>query len=188
MNKRKLVSPLLAICALATPSLSPMTAVSVQQQGSKCERGYEDAPELRGLRLGMSVSDVTSRFNFDPLLAQEDISYLSGYVRPATNDVREIRIALLDNRIFEIAVTYSGATRWNSPQDFAAQVFESLNLPGRWRSAGYRSVAIDCQGFTLTATALGFRNELKLEITGARNTVARRRAEAEQRHRQAFRP
>ena len=157
----------------------------------RCDLDLARAPEVRGLRLGMSLREATSRFgptslpdaewcgrqifNFDwpdDLLGQQA-------PRPeGLAGVRGIRLGFLDGRLAYFRVTYDGRAAPLTPEQFRSTLSESLTLPGAWRAADGAKAweplySIGCAGFAVFA---GYDAGAYVEMhdTGAIDLLLRR--------------
>lgn len=128
-----------------------------------CTIELEQAPELRGFRLGMSLEDIRKRFPGFPGASSKiglstveiscasenvmlnrssgddynEISFTSGWGCPEVNkDVKQVELKLLDWRLIEITVYYSNNIKWKSVDEFARKTGEALKLDGTWQKVG----------------------------------------------------
>jgi hypothetical protein len=128
-----------------------------------CTVTTENAPELRGFRLGMGLSDIQKRFPSFPssrisanqmglaivemstahqnnaLGSPEGQNFISLYYRgdyPELNDLEDIELKLLDGHLIEITVYYPNDIKWKSADEFAQKTSEALKLDGSWRQLG----------------------------------------------------
>jgi hypothetical protein len=128
-----------------------------------CTVAMENAPDLRGFRLGMSVSDIQKRFpNFpSSQLAANKIGvatvqmsaayrdnefgnpegqnlislyYLGTF--PELNALKHIELKLLDGRLIEVTLFYPNDIKWQSVDEFVQKTSEALKLDGDWRRIG----------------------------------------------------
>jgi len=128
-----------------------------------CTVTLENAPDLRGFRLGMSLSDIQKRFpNFPSSriaanqigVATVDMSaayrrdelgspdghnilslyYISSF--PELNELKHVELKLLDGRLIEVTVYYPNDIKWRSADEFVQKTSEALKLNGTWRRLG----------------------------------------------------
>lgn len=126
-----------------------------------CTVSLAQSPELRGFRLGMSLSDIQKRFpGFPPVsanrfgLAKVELSNL--YVRnvldrpvgndmvslvsaapfPELKELKHVELKLLDGRLTEITVYYPNDIKWESADEFARKTGEVLKVNGSWSKVG----------------------------------------------------
>jgi hypothetical protein len=172
--------------------LLPVKAAAGDQ--SRCDLGLTRAPEVRGLRLGMTLREATSRFR-PPRVEEAEwcgrqmLEFdwgddLLGQPAPRPNDlagVRRIRLGFLDGRLAYFRVTYDPREAPLTAEQFRSTLTSSLALPGRWRradgTAGYEPLySVGCDGFTVMA---GYEVGAYVELhdTGAIDLLRRRREE-----------
>jgi hypothetical protein len=137
--------------------------VSACKSEQPCTIKLEQSPELRGFRLGMSVSESQRRFpgfatpNADDLgLASVEISnspsntgprftgegtinLVNASPWPELNQLKYTQLKLLDGRLVEITVYYKNDVNWKSADEFAQKTGEALKLNGTWRKVGQDS-------------------------------------------------
>jgi hypothetical protein len=102
-----------------------------------CTVTLEQSPELRGFRLGMSLSDIQKRFSGFPSVSANQIgvatveispdyikqilnepigndvvSSLNASSFPELNELKHVHLKLLDGRLIEITVFYPNNIKW----------------------------------------------------------------------------
>lgn len=133
--------------------------VIASAQDSKCT--LDQAPELRGFRLGMTISEVDAKLNWglsSVLNPADEIGVKEEAVGPLrlkdqeqARGIRKITLEFLDDRLSYIEVSYDDSVKWDSLDQFASKISEILKLPNEWEKPF--SVSDDSSGNTLTATA-----------------------------------
>jgi hypothetical protein len=161
----------------------------------RCDLDLARSPEVRGLRLGMSLREATSRLKPSSLPEAEwcgrqtfELDWsddLLGQPAPRPNDlagVRRIRLGFLDGKLAYFRVTYDPREAPLTAEQFRSTLTSSLALSGRWRSAdvsGGRGLpfVVGCEGFAVFA---GYEEGPYVELhdTGAVDLLLRRREEA----------
>lgn len=145
-----------------------------------CTVELEQAPELRGFRLGMSLEDIRKRFpgfpgqNSQIGLATVEISctndmlgrssgddyneiiFTRGWDCSELNDVKHIELKLLDWRLIEITVYYSNDIKWKSADEFAQKTGEALKLDGTWQKVGNDDEYSHMRSMDCGKTSTGF--------------------------------
>jgi hypothetical protein len=194
--------------------LLPAKTAGVEQ--FRCDLNSERAPEVRGLRLGMTLREVTSRFRSSSLpdaewCGRRTLEFdwsddLLGQPAPRPKElagVRRIRLGFLDGSLAYFRVTYDPKDAPLTPEQFRSTLTSSLTLPGRWRAADWIKTweplySIGCDGFAIVA-GYDAGPYVELHDTGAIDLLLRRREveklrrlrEAEQekeRRRRVFKP
>jgi outer membrane protein TolC len=145
----------------------PMTHVEA------CALDTSQAPDVGGLRLGMSLMQAQSLFpalniqaadeagvsratlKADALGRQPPESYLAG--------IDNIALEFTDGHLNFIRVNYPVTNRWESTDEFLSMLAPKLNLRGTWKlfydwenkeirdTKELRDLALECKGFRLSA-------------------------------------
>lgn len=182
----------------------------------RCDLNLSRSPGVRGLRLGMTLHEVTARFRPSAVPEAEwcgrqslefdwadDLLGQRAPRPPELAGVRRLRLGFLDGHLAYFRVTYDPREAPLKPEQFRAALSSSLSLPGRWHRAGAEGLsdqphAVGCDGFTIIA-GVHAGPYVELHDTGALDTLLRRRAEArlrrlreekdeKERRRRVFRP
>jgi hypothetical protein len=123
-----------------------------------CTVPLEQSPELRGFRLGMSLSDIQKRFSGFPSVSPNQfgvasVEISSDYVKNVLNEpigddvvsslsassfselseLKHVHLKLLDGRLIEITVFYPNDIKWQSADEFVEKTAEALKLNGTWK-------------------------------------------------------
>lgn len=135
--------------------------LSACQKDEPCTVQYEQSPELRGFRLGMSVSDIQRRFPGFPTPDANDLglstveisdryssnspqrrtgdivmNFVNASLYPELSQLKHAELKLLDGQLIEITVYYPNNLKWESADEFARKTGEALKLNGTWRKIG----------------------------------------------------
>ena len=138
-----------------------VTVMCACQRDEPCTVQYEQSPELRGFRLGMSISDIQHRFPAFPTPDANDLglstveisdryssnspqrrtgdivmNFVNGSLYPELNQLKFAELKLLDGQLIEITVYYPNNLKWESADEFARKTGEALKLNGTWRKIG----------------------------------------------------
>jgi hypothetical protein len=128
-------------------------------QTGACSIKLDQAPSLRGIKLGMSLNQVLDLIpgsredrnvtNFleaarrgHPDASYQKISFTfsadSYQSLPRFNNLHGITVQTFDDQVTDISVQYAYPP-WERVDDFVAKVAESLNLPGvkEWEQDGF---------------------------------------------------
>lgn len=115
-------------------------SVAAQKTVQPCKLRVEDAPVIRGVKLGDSFEAIPSVFTRlgkaeeKPLGATELRVHLGGS-RSKPQELAGldgIRLTFLDGRLFQIWTDYDSSIKW-SAESLAAQLSKAFNLPNRWK-------------------------------------------------------
>jgi hypothetical protein len=193
--------------------LLPAKAAGAEQ--SRCDLNLGRAPEVRGLRLGMTIREATSRFKPPSMpdaewCGRQTLEFdwsddLLGQPAPRSKElagVRRIRLGFLDGRLAYFRVTYDPKDTPLTPEQFRSTLSSSLTLRGRWRAADGTKTweplySISCDGFAAIAGYDG-GPYVEMHDTGAIELLRRREEaklrrlreaeEEKQRRRRVFKP
>lgn len=165
---------------------------------SRCDLGLTRSPEVRGLRLGMTLREAASRLR-PPKVAEAEwcgrqmLEFdwrddLLGQPAPRPRElsgVRRIRLGFLDGKLVYFRVTYDPREAPLTSEQFRSTLTSSLALPGKWHRADGTGeweplYSVGCDDFTVMA---GYEvgPYVELHDTGAIDLLLRRREEAKQR-------
>ena len=141
-------------------------------------------PELRGLRLGMSIEEVKAiKPSLRTVGGANEVGEHRASIYSAERGVSRIGLEFLDGRLTYIEVAYDNTVKWKDEQQFLSRVAENFGLPTPWHGL------IECQGLNLDADYnYGISPEIHLYDPSARHTVRRRRADIEEKKRREFKP
>jgi len=167
----------------------------------------EQAPEIRGIRLGMSSEQLLSLFPED--INRQRIAeaireaksvdkYGVGFfdlrpdreiANPRFAGVNYITVAMLDERITSFHIEYSGP-EWKTVHQFVAKLSEGLRLPSSSWEGGVESSQLNCDGFRIEAQAFkgSTQSFVRVRDTSVPDVVEARREAAREKARQAFKP
>ena len=142
--------------ALAMSGFMTIMAVGQAQKGSNvvtpCRMTADQLPEIRGLRLGMSVTDVSAAFPEDSSKnavqkavndAKKPDAYGFGaatlFPGPESNSnlagLQSISLQLVDDRVSMFRVDYARGTPWKNADQFVNRLSAAFHLPAveRWK-------------------------------------------------------
>ena len=171
-----------------------LPAKSSGGEQSRCDISLARSPEVRGLRLGMTLRETTSRFR-PPRVEEAEwcgrqmLEFdwgddLLGQPAPRSSElagVRRIRLGFLDGKLAYFRVTYDSKDTPLTSEQFRSPLTLSLALSGRWRRADGTGeweplYSIGCEGFTVM-TGYEVGPYVELHDTGAIDLLLRRREE-----------
>jgi hypothetical protein len=181
-HNRLLPTILFALCFAAAAHAQQ------QPQAQVCTLTVEQAPELRGFRLGMSLDQVKTRIpNIQVRQLEFGLSDASASNLDAAlyKGVVAIGFDFLDDRLVSLHVYYESVP-WKSADQFAARVSESLKLPDAWKTSQGWSKDLKCAGFDVVAQSSP--TVITLSVPGYNEILKQRRAQHEEQLRQSFRP
>jgi outer membrane protein TolC len=146
------------------------TEVLSRARPPACTIDLSQAPVIGGFRLGMTTDEVQARFPNSPIPAPNDLGistmHLRGIQSPAGSALEganNITVELLDGHLAYIRVSYPMTSKWQSKDEFIAEIAERLSVNGPWRpfydwenktmrdSEDLRDSALECKGFRLSA-------------------------------------
>jgi hypothetical protein len=123
-----------------------------------CTVPLEQSPEIRGFRLGMSLSDIQKRFSGFPSISANQfgvatvridsdyfknvinepvgdnvVTSLSASSFPELSELKHVQLKLLDGRLIEITIVYPTDINWQSADEFVQKTSKALKLNGTWK-------------------------------------------------------
>jgi hypothetical protein len=137
-----------------------------------------DSLMLRGLHLGMPVSEVKKLIPGIPVSAVDKYGQASSFAMVVPDralalrqpyvgvrtvysgyslkGVRSVYVTYMDGRVNHIALSYENSVKWESADEFVSQVAVSLGLPGDWSSyargeSGPQLRQLRCPDFVILA-------------------------------------
>ena len=190
LNLRHLCLALLFVCAAAL-----LTAAQ------ECSLKPDQAPALRGFRLGMTTPELQEKVvGVGGLEKADDVGMAETTLYPFqmkskedASGIQYVKLTLLDKRLTAIELRYDGSTDWDGVDQFAEKISESLQLPkmskGRFGFLNRRSRTLECGGFRVEAALVeDDRGSLTLSEGGLKETVEKRKAESKAKGQQTFKP
>lgn len=167
----------------------------------ECSLKPEQAPVIRGFRLGMTTEEVREKVTgvggldkADELgMAETTIYPFQLKSKDDAQNLQYVRLSFLDGRLTDIELRYDGLTKWDGIDQFAAKLSESLQLPkmsrGRFGVLNRRARTLECGGFRVQAMLVeDNRGALTLSEEGVKEIVEKRKAEVKEKQRQTFKP
>lgn len=139
-----------------------------------CTLKLEQAPELRGLRLGMSNDEVKKLYsNFpvfrtselNPVKFGKDIIRFDGSELNQHSELKDIQsmvVTFVDSKAAKITIFYLNTLNWKTADEFAKKIGQALKLDGTWKKVGEDNSSAmrvtNCNGFAVWA---GFMSDYK---------------------------
>lgn len=138
---------------LATPPRPVNSTRPVLNTGSPsaavCDLNLQQAPQLRGLRLGMSEDDASALIGKKFTANTMDIDSGASAIlenRAGFHGITFVSLDSFDSKVYSIHVTYD--VRWNGIQEYVENFSPKLQLPrGAWLIADRTSAKISCSEF-----------------------------------------
>lgn len=145
-----------------------------------------DSAELRGFRLGMTYDQVKARVPQVKFGPADEFGVAKTTINPYFDpridktgfaDVRSISLDFLDGRLVTLWIGFESTFKWQTLDEFVAQMSKSLNLPAAWSSKrGGRQLS--CDGFSAFASLVAGGPGIRLADENAQEIIATRREEA----------
>lgn len=201
------MKPLFVLMILALANSAVGQTQSEVPAGAKCSLTLAQSPEVRGLKLGMSVEEVLRLFpgrsdepSIRNAISSADkefgVARFSVSTHPHAPEskfagISGLSFEFLDSRLASLWVQYIGP-EWRSVDEFISRLAGPFNLPGpySWEptNTGDQKI-LKCGGFEVRVSAGGpSLNSLLLRNPAAEQIVRDRRNEVKERARQAFKP
>jgi hypothetical protein len=180
-----------------------------------CSLTLEQAPTVRGFRLGMSVDELTRRL--DNAVGRAITSRLGQVKNRATytglfsigvekyqfanveeaDGLEYIGFRFLDERLYQITIHYSYGAEWQNVSQFVEVISPVLKLNQKWDVTDERAATLDCGVFKVEAGLNVLLHLPDLTITDSagnqeaekrKEEQSRREQEEEEKRRRDFKP
>ncbi|MFN2578689.1 MAG: hypothetical protein ABR607_13480 [Pyrinomonadaceae bacterium] len=145
-----------------------------------------NAPELFGVRLGMTPAEVKTRLPLVQFGGADPFGVMKTSFNPhfdsridntAFPDVRTISLDFLDGKLVTLWIGYEGTFKWPKLDLFVANFSESLSVPAEW-PVKRNGRELSCDGFSLFASIIGGGPSIKVSDDTAQNIIVARVEEA----------
>jgi hypothetical protein len=148
-----------------------------------CLSGLQNAPALRGLKLGSSPAEALRVFGKDLKIKNKrrgEYTFFQNFIeKPAPDSLAGIRALYLrffDGALYQIEIFYEDSTPPLTLENFVDRQSARLNLPREAWKIKYGIAGINCGDFSLAADAfLNPRLQLTDETTLARVEAKRKK-------------
>ncbi|HKS26668.1 MAG TPA: hypothetical protein VJS44_02555 [Pyrinomonadaceae bacterium] len=152
----------------------------------------QQAPDIRGFRLGMPLMDVKGALEdaslFDTKLSGDNkvgsrAVRLQGSELKGDNaeGVDDVDLVFVDERLSNVKVNFNSGMRWDSAQDFFTKMSETLGLPkpageeSRGANQRNQKYTVECATFSVTLTySFGVTPSVAIIDTAAQRKVGDR--------------
>lgn len=167
---------------------------------AQCALKPDQAPEVRGLRLGMTVARMRTLYtSLAPRAADEfgeaQITAGSNNLTPveqiAFKGIDTIHLDFIDDRLVEFGVTYANLP-WKDLNQFISKTSELLKLPSGW-SGDENTQTLNCNGLQIRAGRSSWSvgsasNYINFKEVGAGDVLTKRVARKRERQIESFKP
>jgi hypothetical protein len=156
---------------------------------TQCDLTLEDAPVIRGLKLGMARSDADRIIPLDrvTILDSPDIR---AYPKPggagSFENVSQVTARFVEDKLHGLEIEYSeDAVKWKNARDFAENLSANLNLPARfWKYNAKNPVLSEMQCREFLIKINSSINEIAVE----KLTAAQKNESENQNQEKVFKP
>lgn len=194
---------LTSLACLALPTFSQTPSSSAAK--SVCSLTREQGPEIRGVRLGMSMEQLKTMFpdemNRRKIVdavaeSKQGENYGAGRLDLPIDradarwkGVNYLSIRFVDERVTSITISYVGP-EWKNADQFVAKLSDGLRLPSSAWKIDNQHGQLECDGFRVQAFTASGSAESSVHVfdTKAPEVIEERREAAREKVRQAFRP
>jgi len=188
------------VLIFATLLLLSCALTGMAQGSAQCALKTAHVPELRGLRLEMTVSQVKARYprlsvgtadNLGQLRIELSSDSLAEIDSAAFKGVNHLTLSFIDDRLIGFVVTYTQLP-WRDVHQFTARMSEALKLPDGW--GGDDNIqTLDCDGFQVRTgrqdySSVGMSPYIGFKVLGAESIVRERIEKQKEQQLQTFKP
>ena len=169
-----------------------ITAAHVSGQVGPCSVKLVDlpqAPEFVGFRLGMTTDQVKGRVPQVVFGQTDELGSSKTTINPDFDPrinkatfagVRTVSLDFLDGQITSLWLGYDATFKWQSVDDFAKGISQSLRLSNVWLPWRSRGQQLRCANFQMTITIVAEGPSLRIVDQSAEDTLAARREAKEE--------
>lgn len=185
---------------LAILSLAAFGSVAIAQSNAatppKCTLTVAQAPTIRGFKLGMTTEQIKARFPNVVIKKSNEFGYVDVEVDASSvlnaekvnfDNVGNIRLAFLDERLVSIGIRYLPSAYWENVRQFVPLISAKYNLNGDWQSDDISS-RLACNGFKVEVYASNTSASFSIAEPSINETIRQRRTAKEEAARRAFQP
>lgn len=174
---------------LLCTSLLLLAAVSTFAQCTKKIDELPVAPELFGLRLGMTRDEIKAWVPQIVFGKKDDFGVAKTTINPFFNPkmdqskftgVRSISLDLLDDKLTSIWIGFDNTFKIQNVEEFVKLISESLKVPAQWKDWRSRGQQLRCTDFQLIVSTVAGGPTLRLLDVSADDIVAARRQAKEE--------
>lgn len=184
------------------------------QLTERCELALEQAPAIRGFRLGMTAQDLQREIRGAELIKTSDFGESEWVYEgqrqfeliPRFSGVNRLRLYFIDGSLKSIYIVYDTDAQWQNIERFASHISRSLGLPELWEPDMLQGehAALVCKEFTVrvqgspavqlnadgrySLESIKTRYSLSITDNSSSGIVNRRKEEQELKKRENFKP
>lgn len=200
---------LLVLLVFVTATAKGQTTSS-SPANEQCTLSVAQFPDIRGIRLAMSVDKLEAvfpedenRVSIDKAVKESKRVDNYGHAHftlqpnkeapnPKFSGVNWVGIEIVDEHVASFNISYAGP-QWKNVDQFLARIAESFHLPtgASWAVSGSEyQKSLGCDGFAISVFATNGSSQPTLMVTdtSALKLVRDRREAAKEKERQAFKP
>ena len=165
-------------------------ALTAAAQDAKCTLKIAQlatVPELRGFRLGMTLSEFKARVPKLSLQPADEFGATAINIYPEHEDnidkasfegVRTISLDFLDGRVTSLWVGYAPEFKWKTQDEFLSGMTRVLSLPDAWAIKS-RGRQLACEDFQVLVSSIGGNPSIRFVDEAAHRTLEERKAAKE---------
>ena len=197
----------LAGFALTLMTMANVGMANLKNQSPECRLSESDAPQIRGVRLGMSAEQVVALFPAstkrkeikDSLEKAKapggDLVFLTlqsgDDEKRRLEDVAGLSIGLYKNRVVEVSIQYIGP-HWKDVDEWITKLSETFKLPSAnaWREGPDENPnkVLTCNGIEINAAIQGGGGSLRIRNTEALRAAPDRTKAADETRKREYKP
>jgi hypothetical protein len=172
---------LIFTCAIFTPAQENKCTLKLTQ--------LKQAPELYGLRIGMTLDQVKVVVPSLQSGPADDLGFATTSFSPDFNPqmdkvlyagVRTVSLEFLDGKLFLLWIGFNKTYKWKTLDEFVPGMGAALGLPaGAW-PVNSPKPTVDCEDFGITAAMIAGAPSIRLEDTSTREVWNQRRTAKEE--------
>lgn len=168
-------------CALSAPAQENKCALKIAE--------LKQAPELYGLRLGMTTDQARAVVPAIQISPKDDIGFATTSFSPDFNPqmdkaafagVRTVSLEFLDGKLFTLWIGFNSSYKWKTLEEFVPGMSMALGLPpGAWAVSSARQT-LECSDVQLVASMIAQGPSIRLTDKNVKELWEQRRTEREE--------
>lgn len=155
-------APVVLVAPTPKPMATPSPVKKVSEQAKfTCTMTIAQSPSIRGLKLGMTETEVERlvgnkyKFENQTMEPTRGLSFLASTV-PDFEGISFVTLESYDRKLSKISVMYGNEIKWDGIEEFVENFSPKLGIKGRvWQKEARQGASVRCAEFDLALRILG---------------------------------
>ena len=149
----------------------------------------KQAPELYGLRIGMTVDQVKALVPSLQASAPDELGFATTSFSPDFNPqinkaayagVRTVSLEFMDGKLSTLWIGFNSSYKWKTLAEFVPGMGSALGLPASAWSASSAKPLVECNEFDVAASMIGGGPSIRITDKASKELWEQRRTEKEE--------